>query len=578
MKKTILLYLSILLSVFPVAGQTDADVSFAQLRERASVSPHELLKTIDSLEVHSSLALYRSELLRAYAYRGLSMRSLTFYHARHALELAGIEEDTDAKEHAYMLLVESSVMLNHLDVGMEYIQSGKRYAHAKNLIVLEAYMLQMESTVLRKIGQTEKSYSRMKEAASILKPYKGEDELVLLSHIYGYMMAFGMEDGRYDEAWKWGKKRAAVILQLDGMKVNPLIVDNQKGYFYSKMAFLAEVRKDSLLAEDYSRKFYQTHFSRTPVGIYEINNYLLLKKDYAQVLANNRERYRVNDVDTLGSDFVNLLRQDSRAYSGLGNYEEAYKLMERIYNIREVLRTGEYKQNAQELMNLNEVMSQEVRLQKVTSEVRLRNYLMGGVSLGFLVVTGFLLFALRRRRHIRFQEHKIVSLVSEIADLKNNNEEAYRTEFGIEPNGLPPAQQAGVCPVSSVDDTETSPDSGSIVRKDQALFEFFDRKVRGEKLYLNYQLDRDDYASLMGVDRNRFAQILKTFAGGNLSRYLNDLRLDYSVFLLREYPEMSNQEIAERSALPKLSTFYRLFKEKYGVSPTVFRRNLSVEK
>ena len=132
--------------------------------------------------------------------------------------------------------------------------------------------------------------------------------------------------------------------------------------------------------------------------------------------------------------------------------------------------------------------------------------------------------------------------------------------------------------MSSVDDTETSSDSGSIVRKDQALFEFFDRKVRGEKLYLNYQLDRDDYASLMGVDRNRFAQILKTFAGGNLSRYLNDLRLDYSVFLLREYPEMSNQEIAERSALPKLSTFYRLFKEKYGVSPTVFRRNLSVEK
>ena len=95
------------------------------------------------------------------------------------------------------------------------------------------------------------------------------------------------------------------------------------------------------------------------------------------------------------------------------------------------------------------------------------------------------------------------------------------------------------------------------------------------KLYLNYQLGRDDYAQLMGVDRNRFAAILKKFTSNNLSIYLNDLRLEHSVTLFREHPDWSINKVAEESALPRISTFYRLFKDKYGISPNSFRKTLS---
>ncbi|WP_040312426.1 helix-turn-helix domain-containing protein [Phocaeicola plebeius] len=114
-----------------------------------------------------------------------------------------------------------------------------------------------------------------------------------------------------------------------------------------------------------------------------------------------------------------------------------------------------------------------------------------------------------------------------------------------------------------------------VVSEKEGLFLKFDQKVKEQKLYLDYQLTRDDYARLMGVDRSRFASILKlSTSGGNLSVYLNDLRLEYSVGLFRNHPDWPISKVAAESALPSLSTFYRLFKDKYGISPNSFRKTL----
>ena len=78
----------------------------------------------------------------------------------------------------------------------------------------------------------------------------------------------------------------------------------------------------------------------------------------------------------------------------------------------------------------------------------------------------------------------------------------------------------------------------------------------------------------MGVDKNRFAYILKKYGQGNLSSFLNNMRLEYAVGLLKDEPELSINDVASKSALPSSSTFFRLFKEKYGVSPKKFREIL----
>ncbi|WP_418586904.1 helix-turn-helix domain-containing protein [Phocaeicola sp.] len=78
----------------------------------------------------------------------------------------------------------------------------------------------------------------------------------------------------------------------------------------------------------------------------------------------------------------------------------------------------------------------------------------------------------------------------------------------------------------------------------------------------------------MGVDKNRFASVLKESGNANLTTYLNNLRLEYAIELFHEHPDWSISKIAEQSALPNLSTFYRLFKDKYGMSPNLFRNKI----
>lgn len=108
--------------------------------------------------------------------------------------------------------------------------------------------------------------------------------------------------------------------------------------------------------------------------------------------------------------------------------------------------------------------------------------------------------------------------------------------------------------------------------KDRVLFEQFDKIVHLDKLYLNYKLGRDDYARLMKVDKNRFAAIIKEYGGGNLSTYLSNLRLEYSIELLQSEQKMTINEISSKCAFPNVTTFHRLFKEKYGESPNVYRK------
>ncbi len=56
---------------------------------------------------------------------------------------------------------------------------------------------------------------------------------------------------------------------------------------------------------------------------------------------------------------------------------------------------------------------------------------------------------------------------------------------------------------------------------DEEIFNLFNAKVRQERHFLNYQLGRDDYTRIMQVDKNRFAAIIRTYTGDDMSACLH---------------------------------------------------------
>lgn len=224
--------------------------------------------------------------------------------------------------------------------------------------------------------------------------------------------------------------------------------------------------------------------------------------------------------------------------------------MLQVHQISQQMATNRERSQIFQLADVTEAVARQYRLEKADYELKVQRYVISAllvVTLVLLVLFGGLW---RTLRVIRRKNRKMAELVLQ---LDNQRSEIQSVESELEWK----------------EEEREGKDT------DEQLFFRFDWQVKEQKLYLNYQLGRDDYAQLMGVDRNRFAAIVKKFTSNNLSTYLNDLRLEHSVTLFREHPDWSINKVAEESALPRISTFYRLFKDKYGISPNSFRKTLS---
>lgn len=333
------------------------------------------------------------------------------------------------------------------------------------------------------------------------------------------------------------------------------------------------------MAKKYADMFYSTVFSTTSMGELEINDFLLESGDYHSVLGHSKAYFSELDAsDSLNVIYLRTLYQSGKAYNALGKYKDAYNAMMQAYDIRNKMRVNMERNQIFDLTDVTDAVSREYELEKAAYRVQMQHR----IIIGLVGIMAFLLLLFgglwRALSVIKRKNSKMAELILELDDQRNKLMPKYsfpQLEMTADAGEKKLPQEVDTAAEGDTD-TDTS---GATVPENESLFLKFDQQVKEQKLYLNYKLTRDDYAHLMGVDRNRFASILKLFtAGGNLSCYLNDLRLEYSVSLFRNHPDWPISRVATESALPSLSTFYRLFKDKYGISPNSFRKTFLKKK
>ena len=122
------------------------------------------------------------------------------------------------------------------------------------------------------------------------------------------------------------------------------------------------------------------------------------------------------------------------------------------------------------------------------------------------------------------------------------------------------------------------PQDGEEGLRDTRLFEEMDRRVEGQKLYLNPDFSRADLMKLIHVDKNRLAKMMRQQSIPNVVAYINEKRLEHAVRLMRQYPAWKLSVIAEGCGIPNVSTFNRLFKQAYGMTPSEFKKSMMEER
>ena len=105
----------------------------------------------------------------------------------------------------------------------------------------------------------------------------------------------------------------------------------------------------------------------------------------------------------------------------------------------------------------------------------------------------------------------------------------------------------------------------------EGIITVYSAPTEEEKLFLNPDLSRDDICEMFDVDKNKIGQIIKAYSGSNnLSAYLNRKRVQYAVLQMRKHPNWKIPAIAESCGIPSISSFNRVFKQVFGMSPTDF--------
>ena len=98
------------------------------------------------------------------------------------------------------------------------------------------------------------------------------------------------------------------------------------------------------------------------------------------------------------------------------------------------------------------------------------------------------------------------------------------------------------------------------------------RIVVQDRLYLSPELSREDLAQIVHLNNARFARMIKECTGTNFNGYINELRIDYAIQLLKTHPHYTIRAIADEAGFNSAPILYSLFKKKTVMTPYEFKK------
>lgn len=111
--------------------------------------------------------------------------------------------------------------------------------------------------------------------------------------------------------------------------------------------------------------------------------------------------------------------------------------------------------------------------------------------------------------------------------------------------------------------------------KDVLLFGQLEAMMKEKKLFCNPVLTRKDLSDLLGTNEIYLADsIRKCSEGMTVKEYITMHRLKYVCYLLSTQRELTIDTIGEMAGFNSRSTYFRLFRETYGLTPTEFRKSV----
>ena len=523
--------------------------------------PVRTLQLLDKAEVNSEMPLNIVDELRSVVYRNMYRNKSALYYARRAYVSDSLSHDNPS--HLLRMTVsmaELFSLLSEYKESMRYAVQGVELARELKDIQSECKLLFCMGENKRRLSFKEEGYLFFDQAIDLLDNSKNEDYETMLSYFYGVKMGYLIADKRSNEALEIGLQREKLLDRMsEQSKIRADLLDLQFAYVYSKLAYLFHLMGDQKRAAVYYKKYQSTNAASTPDGKFDATPYLLLLGKYQAVLDNCRDFKEVmRQQDTLNSQYLSILNLEIQANVKLENYKTVINLQRDITAIKDSIYQREKQNAALELDALYELNEKEARISQQAFQLKIRTITLICILSGALLALFFLWRLWHQNCVIR---NKNKALVKRINEQFSMQEEMDRSQLGVEKDLSFPEK---------VED-ESGDNEEQDKQMNKMIFEKLDYIIKRDKMYLSPDLSREELTRIVRMNNTRFAKMIKENTDTNLNGYINNLRLNYAIHLMKEQPDYTLRAIAESSGINSMPTFHQLFKGRTGMTPSEFK-------
>ena len=523
--------------------------------------PVRTLQLLDKAEVNSAMPLNIVDELRSAVYRNMYRNKSALYYARRAYVSDSLSHDNPS--HLLRMTVsmaELFSLLSEYKESMRYAVQGVELARELKDIQSECRLLFCMGENKRRLSFKEEGYLFFDQAIDLLDNSKNEDYETMLSYFYGVKMGYLIADKRSNEALEIGLQREKLLDRMsEQSKIRTDLLDLQFAYVYSKLAYLFHLTGDQKRAVVYYKNYQSTNAVSTPDGKFDATPYLLLLGKYQAVLDNCRDFKEVmRQQDTLNSQYLSILNLEIQANVKLENYKTVINLQRDITAIKDSIYQREKQNAALELDALYELNEKEARISEQAFQLKIRTITLICILSGALLALFFLWRLWHQNCVIR---NKNKALVKRINEQFSMQEEMDRSQLGVEKDLSFPEK---------VED-ESGDNEEQDKQMNKMIFEKLDYIIKRDKMYLSPDLSREELTRIVRMNNTRFAKMIKENTDTNLNGYINNLRLNYAIHLMKEQPDYTLRAIAESSGINSMPTFHQLFKGRTGMTPSEFK-------
>ena len=536
---------------FDDKGENDSIFTVENITRQAMVAPQAALALLDSAEASSKMSIIDINGLRSMIYHNaLDMSNVALVYANQVYSAAVDAHDTVAMIKSLKHLVGLNFIVSHYYQALNYANRGLELIADDDARSQAFFLLYVGHTK----AETESVDAGLEYFDRSIDIYRQISEQSGRSgDADDYLYACMQKANALQAANRFKDALAVLPLCNDAFEALtrcedaiPALIDHRHAELLSVSMIVYHQCGFESKATDCYMQYKATAHSKTPGGSDLVIPYLIASQQYDEALArlDIEQSWFAAKRDTVSEYYVNtVLASRLQCLKAKGQWPQALALSNRIKSLTDSI----YKrENAHQMAEQSIIYkTKDYELQMIAQQQKLSEQraaiIVGIVVLAIVFALLVVLFYYNRK--IRRKNRASATLIDELS-----------ASHSIQIQSIIKQPEPKID--ASADDSQ--------------LFTYLNRRIVSQKLYLQQNFHREDAASLIGVPVKHLSAIFRQFANG-FPGYINDLRLEHSVDLLKTKNNYTIEGIAQECGFSNRQTFHRLFLEKYGMTPAEFR-------